>query len=117
VGWLTGFEPATSRATTCYDARTWAAEILKKAQHGEDPKALDPRPTLPLEELARRFREQIFPDLAASTRKEWGRLIDVEILPALGARIVALGNHTSRFRKAGQPLHAPWTIRSTTRAA
>ncbi len=71
--------------TPVYDARMRAAEILKKAQHGEDPKALDPRPTLPLEELARRFREQAFPDLAASTQKEWGRLIDVEILPALGA--------------------------------
>jgi integrase len=71
--------------TSLYDARTRAAEILRKAQHGENPKAFDPRPTLPLSAVARRFREQAFPDLAASTQKEWGRLIDMEILPALGA--------------------------------
>lgn len=40
---------------------------------------------VPLSEAARRFREQAFPDLAASTQKEWGRLIDVEIVPVLGA--------------------------------
>jgi hypothetical protein len=63
-----------------------AAEILRKAQRGQDPKAEQaPGPTLPLSEVARHFREQASPDLAASTQREWGRLIDVEILPALGA--------------------------------
>ena len=68
-----------------YDARQRATEILKQAQLGEDPKAEEvTADTLPLSEVARRFREHAFPDLAASTRKEWGRLIDVEILPTLG---------------------------------
>lgn len=69
-----------------HDARERAAEILRKAQRGEDPKTAEaPGPMVPLSEVARRFREQAFPDLAASTQKEWGRLIDVEILPVLGA--------------------------------
>jgi integrase len=69
-----------------HDARERAAEILRKAQRGEDPKTAEaPGPMVPLSEVARRFRERAFPDLAASTQKEWGRLIDVEILPVLGA--------------------------------
>jgi integrase len=80
---------ATYPPTSLYDARARASEILQKAQRGEDPKAEVSAPTLPLSEVARRFREQAFPDLAASTQKEWGRLIDVEILPALGTLDVA----------------------------
>jgi integrase len=100
-----------------HDARERAAEILRKAERGEDPKAPEAAgPTLPLSEVARRFREHAFADLAASTQKEWGRLIDVEILPVLGdldATDVKSARRQIRDATDAIKLRSPYTANRT----
>jgi integrase len=67
-----------------FDARERARKVLRDAQLGIDPKARTaPTSTLPFGEVIRQFRAKMFSNLAASTQKEWGRLLDVEITPAL----------------------------------
>ena len=71
---------------TCEQARTEALKLLADVAHGGDPSARrkEERAAGTVEELSSRFATEHLPRLSPSTAKEYRRLIERHIKPALG---------------------------------
>ena len=66
-----------------YHARIKATEALRAVPDGGDPRVTETQTMLSFGVVAWLSREKEFPGPAEKSRKEWGRLLDVEILPTL----------------------------------
>jgi len=68
-------------------ARDKATKLLGDIGDGNDPQAKKKaeRAAKTMKDLAEQFRTEHLPTLKASTRREYGRLLDARIIPALGS--------------------------------